>query len=229
MLAIKSTGSIAEVIASARDVHGRLVPYAAATALTRTAQQAAKVDLPDAMRAAFDRPTSYTLNSLYVKPANKDNLSARVNVKNVTANGIAPERFLQAEVEGGSRGEKGFERALRYAGILQAGERAMPGAGMALDAFGNVSGARVRSLLAGLKVRDGKGRNGVFAGTIKGTRGIWLRTGGKSNRGVSPLFIFTRTGPAYRARLDFTGIAEKAALTHFKPEFDRALAALLAR
>lgn len=225
MLTIKPTGSFAEVIRHARDVHGRVVPYAAAIALTRTASQAAKKDVPDAMRAAFDRPTAYTLNSLFAVPAKKDNLVARVHVKNAATRGLAPERFLQAEVEGGSRGEKRFERALRYAGILLAGERALPGDGIQLDAAGNVSGARVRSILAALKVREGRGRRGVFAGTIRGTRGIWQREG----RGVKPLFIFTRAGINYRPRLDFAGAVLRAAEARLQPEFTKALAELLNR
>jgi hypothetical protein len=225
MLTIKPTGSIAEVIRHARDVHGRVVPYAASTALTRVAGIAAKQDLPNAMRAVFDRPTTYTLNSLFVVPATKDSLTARVHVKNAAASGIVPERFLAPEVEGGSRGEKRFERALRYAGILLPNERALPGDGIQLDASGNVVGARLRSILAGLKVRQGRGKAGVFAGTIKGTRGIWQGAG----RGVKPLFIFTTAGLQYQPRLDFTGVAERTATTNMQPEFARALSALLAR
>lgn len=225
MLNIKAAGTAAEMIRHARDVHGRLVPYAAATALTRTALIAQKKDLPDEMRSVFDRPTTYTLNSLFVVPANKDNLVARVHVKNAAASGVTPERFLQPEVEGGSRGEKRFERALRFAGILLAGERAMPGDEIQLDASGNVSGPRIRSILAGLKVRDGRGKRGVFAGEIRGTRGIWQRDG----RHVKPLFIFTRAGLSYRRRLDFEAVVRRTAEANMQPEFSRALSALLGR
>lgn len=233
MLTIAAKGSVADVIQHARDVHGRLVPYAAAAALTRTASIAAKRDLPDAMRQAFDRPTAYTLNSLFVVPASKANLVARVHVKNAAA-GVVPERFLQPEVEGGSRGEKRFERALRYAGILLAGERAMPGDGVRRDANGNVSGALIRSVLAALKVRDSKGRSrtaNLFVGTAakKGgtpTRGIWQRDG---RHRLQPIFIFTRTPPHYRQRLDFEGTVERTAARNFQPEFSKALGALLSR
>lgn len=228
MLTIKATGSIADVIRDVQGVPARVIPYAASTALTRVAQIAAKTELPAEMRRVFDGPVAYTLNSLFVQPSNKDTLSARVMVK-TSAAGIAPERFLQPEVEGGSRGEKRFERALRYAGLLPAGMRAMPGEGLPRDASGNVSGARVRSILAGLKVRDGKGRAGLFAGVIRGTRGVWQRTGRGKSRGVKPLFIFTSTAPRYRQRLDFTGVAQRTAQANFKPEFDKALSALLSR
>lgn len=238
MLTIKSTGSIADLIRDAREVYGRLVPYAASTALTRCAQIAAKTDIPNAMREAFENPTPYTLNSLFVQPATKDSLSARVMVKDSVSRGVVPEKFLLPEVKGGGRNEKGFERALRYGGWLKSGERVIPARDMPLDAFGNVSGPSIRSILATLEKPGGgaakgkrKGRYGagLFAGQIGKTRGIWQRDGSGKNRTLKPLFIFTTKVPLYRARLDFEGIALKTAQTNFKPEFDKALSALLNR
>ena len=236
MLTIRNTtGSIADVIASMKDVPARVVPYAASTGLTRTAQIAAAKDLPDAMRRVFDRPTPFTLNSLFVKPANKDELVARVMVKNTASRGVVPEKFLFPEVEGGARLEKGFERALRYGGWLKSGERAVPGDGMPLDSYGNVSGPAVRSLLATLEKpgggksakgkRKGRYKDGIFAGVINSTNGIWQRDGRK----LKPLFIFTTKPPLYRARLDFGGIALKTANTHFKTEFSRAFEEMRAK
>lgn len=82
MLNISRTGqSLADMANQVRGVPARLIPYATATALTRCAKQAQTQDLPQAMRKAFDNPTSYTLNSLRIEPATKDKLSARVQVK----------------------------------------------------------------------------------------------------------------------------------------------------
>lgn len=245
MLTIRhTTGSIAEVIASMKDIPARVVPYAASTALTRTAQIAAKKDLPDAMRAAFINPTPYTLNSLFVKPSTRETLSARVMVKDTASRGVVPEKFLFPEVEGGARNEKGFEKALRYAGWLKGGERAIPGGAAKLDAYGNVSGPTIRSLLAmivnaggrsttrdraGKKLKKGRQlKNDIFIGTPAGgdrPAGIWRREG----RRLRPLFIFTSKTPLYRARLDFDGIALQVANTHFKTEFVRAFEEMRAR
>ncbi len=236
MLTIRNTtGSVAEVIASIREIPARVVPYAASTALTRTAQIAAKTDLPDAMRRVFDNPTPFTLNSLFVKPSTTETLSARVMVKDTASRGVVPEKFLFPEVAGGGRNEKGFERALRYGGWLKSGERVVPGDGAPLDAYGNVSGPTIRGILATLekpgggggrgKRTKGKYGTGLFAGQIGATRGIWKRTG----RAVTPLFIFTRKAPLYRARLDFEGIAEQAARDNFRTEFTRAFEDMRAR
>ena len=231
MLTVKATGSFADVIRDAREIHGRVVPYAAATALTRTASLAAKKELPAEMRRVFEGPTAYTLNSLFMVPATKDRLVARVNVKDSAAGGIAPEKYLQPEVSGGSRGEKRFERALEAAGLLMPNEWVIPGRRMTLDANGNITGARARAILQSLtagpiRTRGHAARNRLpFVEKIKGTRGIWQREG----RRLNLLFLFTSTAPQYARRLDFAGTVERTAEANLKPEFDKALTALLSR
>lgn len=241
MLTIRNTtGNIAQVIAtSIREIPARVVPYAASTALTRTAQIAASKDIPDAMRRVFDNPTPYTLNSLFVKAATKDTLSARVMVKDSASRGVVPEKFLFPEVAGGGRSEKGFEKALRYGGWLKSGERAIPADDMPRDAYGNVSGPTIRSILATLEKPSGgatakgkrKGRYGagLFAGQIGKTRGIWQRDGSGKSRSLKLLFIFTSKQPLYRARLDFEGIVLKTANDNFQTEFTRAFEEMRAK
>lgn len=252
----RTTGSIADVIASIRDVPARLVPYAAATALTRTAQIAAKKDLPDAMRRVFDRPTRYTLNSLFVKPATKENLSARVQVKDLTYNGgTVPEDFLLPSVVGGGRNEKRFERLLRYSGMLPFGWRAVTGSGAPLDAFGNLQPGEMQRILTAVGANRDKWQNrsgskrskanaknapyfavtptrGVFSGgeykevASSMQPGIYKRMGGRK---IMPVLIFTNKLPQYRARLDFEGVVLKCANDNFKAEFTRAFESMRTR
>ena len=241
MLNISRSGdSIADVIASVRAVPRRIVPYAASTALTRTAQQAAKIELPAEMRKVFSSPVAYTLNSLRVEPATKDALIARVMVK-TSAAGVAPENFLFPEVEGGRRKHKGLESGLRYAGVLSASQFAVPGAGTTLDANGNVKGADVRTILSALGgirggvgakgQREGRGKklaNTLFAGKpVGGSRpdGIWRREGMR----LRALFVFTDQAPVYSKRLDFNGVVQRVALDRFRPEFEKALQSMMAR
>lgn len=230
MLNITATGSIAQMISEVRGIPARVIPYAASTALTRVAQLAAKEELPAEMRRVFDRPTPYALNSLFVQASTVQTLSARVMVKNTAGSGVVPENFLQPEVEGGGRRDKGLEKALRYAGVLRSGERVVPSREIALDAYGNVPGGKVRSILNQLSVSTGKGP-GVFAGEvgIGRTRGIWLRAGKGKGRKITPLFIFTKAAPKYRPRLDFNAVAERTAKKHFLNEFTKASDAIMKR
>lgn len=243
MINVRHSGvSIADVAASMRGVQSYMVPYAAATALTRTAKHAADKAVPDAMRAAFSSPVSYTLKSLRVEPATKDNLSARVMVKNTADGGVAPENFLLPQVGGGGRKHKRAEAAMRYAGVLRAGQFAMPGEGLSLDANGNVKGAEVRTILTALKSiraasstgkklrKGGKLKNDLFVGIPRGDDrprpdGIWRREGHR----IRALFVFTSKMRPYSRRLDFNGVVQRVALERFRPEFEKALKEWVAR
>ena len=224
MLTIRSTGSIANLVQSMREVHGRLVPYAAATALTRTAKTAAKKDLPDEIRRVFNNPRPYTLNSLFVVPATKTDLSARVMVKNQAA-GTKPEHYLFPQVAGGNRNAKRFEQALRLSGVLKAGERAVPAINLPEAQY--ESGPFIRRTLRQVESKSA----GVFAGAVgrKRTRGIWQAKGKGKTRTVKPLFIFTAKQPAYRKRFAFEQVAQQAAEREFPGEFNRALNDLVAK
>mgnify|MGYP006991839903 FL=1 len=134
---------------------------------------------------------------------------------------------------------------MRYAGVLRASQFAMPGKGIELDANGNVKGAEVRSILASLKkiravssTRDRKtgkplrkGRklaNDLFVGKPNGGNrpdGIWRREGQR----IRPLFIFANKAPTYAKRLDFNGVVQRVALDRFRPEFEKALQAMVAK
>ena len=229
MLTIRSTGSIANLVQSMREVHGRLVPYAAATALTRTARGGALSDVAEEMMRVFHNPRPYTLNSLFVQPASKDDLSARLMVKNQAA-GTKPEHFLFPQVAGGARNPKRFEQGLRLMGVLKAGERVVPAVGLPETQY--ESGAFIRRTMQQVESSRAKGaRTGVFAGAVgrKGTRGVWQTSGQGKSRTIKPLFIFTATQPAYRQRLDFEGVAQKAAERDFPVQFSKALNELVAK
>lgn len=243
MFTIRSSGSIAQMIAEVRGIPARVIPYAASTALTRCAQRAQKVDLPAEMRRVFNNPTPYAINSLFVQPSTKDTLSARVMVKNTAGRGVVPENFLFPEVAGGNRKNKGFETWLRYSGFLGVGEFAIPARDAKLDAYGNVSGPETKRLMAALggnggkttfkinakgkKVIDKRGAfgGGVFVRSVGKSRGIFQRDGGS----LKKIFTFTSKTPVYRQRLDFTATVQKTAEDNFKNEFSAAAAAILGR
>ena len=242
MLTIARQGpTLQQVAAQVSAVNSRMIPYATATALTRVAKQAQMVDLKNEMRRVFSGPTSYTLNSLRIEPATKDKLSARVLVKNDKGSGIAPENFLLPQVEGGGRKTKRSERSLGYMGVLSSGKFMVPGSGASLDANGNVSGAGIRTILKALQgitaasSASGKRRKGrklandLFVGKPRGSGnrqdGIWRREGQR----LRLLFAFTSAAPKYTQRLDFSGVVAEVARKRFEPEFQRAVADLIAK
>ena len=258
MFALKISGprsAGAEVARSLRDIPARVLPYAASTAATRTAQHIARTAIPDEMRRVFSGPTRWTLNSLRVVPATKDKSVARVFVKDdAPNNGTRPEDYLLPQVEGGGRKEKRFERSLRYGGLLPSGWRAMPGQGAKLDASGNFNRGEMQRILTATRTAFDQAQRkttsarskrsaknapyfgvtplvGSFVGgEYRQTKsrmqpGVYRREG----RSIKPVLIFTKTQPQYRQRLDFTGVAERVTLERYPVEFDRAVREILAR
>lgn len=218
MLTVRRTGpSILDMARSMTDVPARVMPYAAAVALTKAAKRGQQAVI-DQMPKSFRSPVAYTLNATRIEVATKDKLFARIAVKD--AGNARQQSYLLPGVEGGGRNEKGMERALQSAGILLSGERAMPGAGVARDSHGNVSANTVRTILRQVArpgASQSRGAGAMFAGAVgrKQTRGIWEREG----RRLKPLFIFTTNLPTYRPRLDFAGAAERAVRSNFASDF----------
>jgi hypothetical protein len=153
---IDITMNISQVLSTFDAVKRDQVPFALARALTRTVGKA-KPALQDGMRSSFDRPTRYTLNSVYSTPATKAKLEATVGIKDglATSKGTPASKYLAPEVYGGGRRIKRFERALINAGIMLPGYYAIvPSKGSwaaKVDAFGNIPASFVVRLLSYLQ------------------------------------------------------------------------------
>ena len=216
------------------------LPFAAAAALTGTAQEVKKA-LVGEMNSVFDRPTRWTLNSLFVDPATKGSMSARVWMKDkVPGSGGTPAtEWLAPEIYGGPRSEKRSETMLSGSNRLPAGKFIMPGRGMKLDAYGNISRGAMNKILSGLGAQQDRYANSTDSrrsiGNLKryfiikkGNRplGIAERTG-KGKDGMRMVIAFGRR-PQYSKRLDFFGVAEQVAKDRLPVQFELAMARALA-
>lgn len=110
---------------------------AAEQALDKTAVAIAK-EIQATMKRVFDNPVPYTLNSLKVDKTKNHNMKASVWFKE-------PERmsqhYLVPQVEGGTRKEKGFERAIDHIKFI-------PSEYLQLDRYGNVKPQLIRQILS---------------------------------------------------------------------------------
>lgn len=230
----------------------RRIAAVIATALTRTAVDI-KAGLQAELPRVFDRPTPYTLNSLFVKPARADRLQAETFFKDDRAgSGTPATKYLLPQVQGGSRSVKRFEKALQLAGHMPAGWFIVPGKGARLDAFGNISKGQIIQVLSQLRITltagfirnlpfpsKGNERKVISAikraggryfvrkpGQDKGQPGVYQREFyGKT---ITPVFIFVRS-VNYSQRFDFDGIAKRIADERLPLQLQRAITDHLAR
>lgn len=216
------------------DLEKRQLPFATSKALNATAQ-VIKAEIRKAIPRVFDRPTPFTLNSLYLSAATKRNLFSEVWLKDFASKGTPAVKYLAPEVYGGPRRQKRSERALERAGLLPSGMFWAPGSGARLDKYGNITGGRITQILSTLKAfsevgyaanitERSKKRNkrprSYFVAKPAGGRlplGVYERYGSKQ-RNIRPVLIFVRQ-PTYRQRLPFFKIARDVYRREFNQQF----------
>lgn len=215
---------------------------AIATAMSRTA-----VIVRDKMRqqmtSELDRPTAYTLNSLYTVPATADRLQALVRFKDTRAvsSGTPATYYMLPNVEGGQRRVKGLERNLQAVGVLPTGWLVMPGQGAVLDSHGNMSRGQIIQILSQLRItllagstRNMRfGKDSIAAQRKAGGRYFVMPVGGKTQPGIyqrefignqiTPVAIFVN-GATYRKRFRFYEDGEAIARLHLQQQIERAVA-----
>ncbi|WP_426318878.1 hypothetical protein [Pseudoduganella sp. R-43] len=227
-------------------VEEKQVKFATRVALTRVAVKSKQAEERE-MRDVFDKPTPFTMSGLFVQPATSDSLTAEVKLKDFASKSSTPAaKYMAAQIKGGSRGQKRFERALEAIGALPPGYRVVPGEGAELDDYGNMNRGQIVQILsyfrafpeAGYKAnmtdrrrealqRGSKTRQGVsyFVGR-PGDRlplGIYQRVHFARGTAIRAVMIFVRY-VTYQATFDFEYVAKLAIEQHFKGEFQRALA-----
>lgn len=232
MIGFNVTSNIDQVLGYTARIHPQF-SYANALALTRTAMKvrdAVKAELPH----VFDRPTRFTLNSLFLRGATKARQEALVWFKD-TGDASAGE-YLKPQVFGGTRPQKRFEKRLQNAGIMPPGWVAVPGKGAKIDSYGNMSSQQLVQLMSVLRAQldpqqnitdrsakrakaSGKSRDYFVSGPRVAARapnggrlpfGVYQRIGGKV---LSILFFVPQA--KYSQRLDFFGIAERTARVEY--------------
>ena len=120
-------------------------------------------------------------------------------------------------------------------GILPAGYKAIPAAGMKVDSRGIPNRAQLKEMFGSLRTRIGvaKGRGkrmqvGTYAAIPAGTRsrlkpGIYYRT----QRGIKPVLIFVPAAQ-YRKRMDLGQLADDVVGRDFEALFASAFAEAMA-
>lgn len=248
MIKIDVRMDIDRALQKLRDVTERQVPYATALALNKTADAVKDAEIKE-MKDVFDRPTPITLDSLFVKRATKYQLTATVGIKDFMGKGTPASKWLAAQIKGGSRHLKKFEKALQSVGALPPGYFVVPGSACKLDQYGNIPGslitqllsyfnafpemgyranmtAKRRALLA--KGSAKKGTQGVvyFVGQPAGGKlplGIWARYTFHAGSAIKPVLIFVRHAQ-FQKLFDFEYVARKTVEKEFPAQFRAAIA-----
>ena len=178
------TTDVRRVTDGLKEFSERRFRAAVATAITRTAREV-EADWRRQFGGSLDRPTPLTRRAGVVQGATAQNLQAVVALREQTAAGASPAEYLAPQETGGARGVKKFEAALQRAGVMQRGQRAVPGRGAKLDAYGNVSRSQIVQVLSQLAAgRTSVGYTRVI-GRTQGKRDAARRRAGREYVAIS--------------------------------------------
>lgn len=217
----------------------RNIPFAVAMTLTRTAK-AVETFTKSTMAEHIDRPTPFTINSLFTKSATKTNLVAIVMFKDFAGKGAPAGRYLQPITEGKPRTDKSSERKLKNAGVMRLDQYLVPAKGTRLNAYGNVPAQTYVQVLSYLKA---SGESGFLANRTANSMkrnkkmrrffaiqedsarsglarslppGIYerLASAGKDGKAVRMIFAFVRQ-PRYHVSFPFYEQAQEKSVQFF--------------
>lgn len=193
--------------------------FAAMRALNDTAFAVKKAEEAEVGRV-FDKPTPFTRRAIEVRKATKLDLTAEVFLRPAQA------RYLREHIEGGPRRQKPSERRLSQDAKAPSGYW-VPGPGVRLNAYGNLSLAQIKAITAKLN-KAGRYAGSVFYGQPRPDLppGIYARQGKRGKGGIVPLLIQVQQ-PRYRKRFDFYGIGERVVGAEFGRLFNKHLAEAL--
>lgn len=209
-----------------------------AVAMTRTARLAEQ-ELKRVTPSFIDRPTRWTLNSTFIKPAQPDRLEVTLGFKDYSSKGVPAANYLQSIAGGHPRAIKPYEARLRSRGLLGPGQFAVP-TGIAPNRFnqyGNLPASDYLRILSRLKAmreigsqsnatgsarsRAKQRRITFFVADVNGNRGIWSRQAG--SRQIKPAFTFINQAPKYQQTFPVRRILNDSFNANFNREWERAI------
>jgi len=204
MISISVSGDFSRLAQRLREIGEKQAKYAAAVALTRTAQDAAK-ELNAELPRHLDNPTPFTRQAFTMRRATKSDLRAVVLAKPAQA------KYLQYQVAGGSRAPN--KKAQKLPSQIK------------LNAFGNIPRGEIVRLIAlakaGKRLTKAKGRKlgvssklNLFYGDPGNGRppGIYKRVVNGEQQMLVPLIVFPQQQVQYRPRFPMRAIVERVVL-----------------
>lgn len=250
MIEVKVEG-VDKVIAALGDLSFKL-PSVLARALTLTAQDA-KNEVYAWMPRVFHKPTPYTMRSLFVYPAYKDDLRAAVAFK--YTGGWVPRHYMgdvhapraiRSQVYGGRRPLKASEKRLLQNRITTSdAPYLIPGPGAPLNQYGNVTGAFMNKVMYG-GVKMGSASQGFEVplnrrsqtDTKRGEFFVMRKNFGRHPIGIfknmgkrrppSPIFFFSSKAD-YAPRLPFHRIAKATIDRQLSRRVNESISAVVAK
>lgn len=205
------------------DIAQRQVPFIVSKFLNSLATDGKRL-VQTRLPQVFDRPTAFTTKGVFIKAATKSVPVAQVFFPDSSeASGKDAHEYIRPGANGsGARNQKKTEYLLTRMGYLPGGWITIPGKGMPLDGYGNLSGAYYKQVIRGLGIKNTKGppKPPSAASSKRAARmsvateffAIAPGTNSLGNHGGNlPAGVYRRTGAGGRVLKQYLRFAKKAA------------------
>lgn len=234
-----------DVLRDLDELQHRQLPYATMLAINNTAEKVVAAEERE-IKDVFDKPNLFTQNAVARTFASKQNLTARIFIKDFAGKGTPATKYLASQIEGGARRLKRFEIALQSVGALPPGYRVVPGDTAKLDTYGNMDRGQIVQILAffkafpemGYKANLSDKRRAALARGNKKTNaqgfsyfvgrpgdrlplGVWQRFNLGHGSSIKPVMIFVPHAN-YQKLYDFTYAGQKVIDREFIGEMKKA-------
>jgi hypothetical protein len=226
----------AKLEAQLTDIEKKQLPFARSQAANRLSKLAV-TDLVTEMERVFNRPTRWVLKGIYARLGTKKDPHGEIIVKDQGGKGTGTPaaNILSAEIMGGQRKLKRFERALGYR--VEDVTFIVPGKGAVLDQYGNIPKGQIQKILSALGAAEtsagytanrnlghtrhhGRGNRDVFFVATSKRDGRPLAIYQVIGSGkVAPIFFFPRAKPRYEPRFAFYALVRRSVDKHAIPIF----------
>lgn len=208
----------------------RQIPFATSLAINNSLK-ATKKDIIDLLPVIFDKPVRFTLNSLAFYPANKHDFTASLGFREWVSKGTPAVKYLQAQVYGGKRKPKRYEKALMFKGIMKPGQFTIP-AKKYRNKNGNVSASSVVQMLSSLQAfsevgylanaTNRRNKSKFFVMERSPGHKIIYKRVGRGGRSITP-FMFITDDVHYAKHFNFDKIASDLFYFYWPKEIEKAI------
>lgn len=240
-ISIKIDVSIKQCLEDLHKLKQNQIPFAISLGLNSLAFDA-KRDVQYRLPQIFDRPTPFTVNSMYVVKSHKKQnpIAASLGFKYFASKGTPAAKYLMHHTTGGGRAHKKAEESLIRAGRIAGNKYLVPGPAADLNQYGNIKHSEMGKMLSALEASwdsaaNSKGaKRAAFIMSRSGKTILKRVTSGRTNAGshfrtrrMYMPFMFVTDQPHYSKSLDLQSIVDRyvdrAAPWHFDSAIQRAI------
>lgn len=193
MIDLKIDSELEKMQAKLERIEPRQWPFVVSKALNNSAYQAREY-LKSVIPRYVSGPVPYTISAVRYSKASKQVLESVIDWQRGAGRSVSGSRYLAPVVFGGTRGQKGFERALSAKGLIPIGYQVVPTPDAPLDQNGNIPRRVINDVLKAVDAVTPEATRRAYQGVLKRKGALGLITQGSRPPARSQRYFLVKLG-----------------------------------